>query len=146
MNNDPIDDVIAALHAFEPGHDDTDNVPRLYEIFDNFGSLTQRARAMPAMFSLFERFPDADFGSPGPLVHELEAIPNYLPLLRTSLGRVPTGHTVWMMNRVLNTKLPDDHRELWLSELRAVLVHPHASEQTRKVAEMFLAHQERTVR
>jgi hypothetical protein len=89
------------------------------------------------MFGLLERFPDAEFGSPGPLVHELEAIPGYLPLLRDSVRRQPTYHTVWMINRLLNTKLPSEQRASWLLELRAAPEHPLASEQTRRSAEDF---------
>src|SRR5262249_6949360 len=73
MADDPIKAVIDALNAFQPGRDDIDNVPRLYDIFSDFSSLPHRERAMPAMFFLLERFPDAEFGSPGPLVHELAA-------------------------------------------------------------------------
>ena len=87
------------------------------------------------MFCLLERFPDAEFGSPGPLVHELEAIPGYLPLLRDSVRRQPTHLTVWMIKRVLSTNLPSDQRESWQSELRAALEHPLASEQTHRFAE-----------
>lgn len=142
MTDDAINDIIAALNTFEPGHDDTDNLCRLYEIFSDFRSLPQRGRAMPAMFFLLERFPDAEFGVPGPLVHELEAIPDYLPLLRDSVRRQPTSYTVWMINRLLNTTLPGEQRESWLSELRAALDHPLASEQTRKAAERYLIYQE----
>lgn len=141
LTDDPIDDLIAALNTFEPARDDTDNLVRHYDIFRDFRVVPQRDRAMPAMFSLLERFPDAEFGSPGPLVHELEAIPCYLPLLRDSLRRQPTHLTVWMANRLLNTELPNDQRESWLSELRAALHHPLASEQTRSFAEEFLNHQ-----
>lgn len=139
--DDPIAIVIAALNSFEPSRDDTDNLYRLYQLFEGFRSLPDRHRAALAMFSLLERFPDAEFGSPGPLVHELEAIPGYVPLLRGSVRRQPTYHTVWMVNRLLNTKLPSDQRESWLSELRAALEHPLASEQTRRSAEEFLEHQ-----
>ena len=135
MTDDPINDIIAALNTFEPARDDTDNLYRLYQLFEGFSSLPDRDRAAPAMFGLLERFPDAEFGSPGPLVHELEA------LLRDSVRRQPTFLTVWMINRVLNTELPSEQRESWLSELRAVREHPLASEQTRTFAEEFLEHQ-----
>lgn len=112
LPDDPIDDVIAALNTFEPARDDTDNLVRLYDIFRNFLAVPQRDRAMPAMFSLLERFPDAEFGSPGPLVHELEAIPGYLPPLRDSLRRQPTYLTVWMANRssTLNSQTTKENR------------------------------------
>ena len=137
MADDPIKAVIDALNAFQPGRDDIDNVPRLYDIFGDFGSLPHRERAMPAMFFLLERFPDAEFGSPGPLVHELEAISGYLPLLCDSVRRQPTYRTVWMINRVLGTDLPSDQRAAWQSELRAALEHPLASALTRRFAEDF---------
>jgi hypothetical protein len=117
------------------------NLARLYEIFTDFRSLPDRARAMPAIFSLLERFPDAEFGSPGPLVHELEAIPDYEPLLRDSLRRQPTYHAVWMINRILNSRLPDDQRETWLSALQTAREHPLARDQTREAAEDSLQHQ-----
>jgi hypothetical protein len=141
LTDNTLDDVIAALNTFEPSRDDTDNLVRLSDIFRDFRVLPQRDRAMPAIFALLERFPDAEFGCPGPLVHELEAIPGYLPLLRDSLRRQPTHLTVWMTNRLLNTELPNDQREHWLSELRAAFQHPRASEQTRRFAEEFLNHQ-----
>jgi hypothetical protein len=138
MTDDPINDIIAALNTFEPGRDDTDNLYHLYQLFEGFRSLPDRDRAALAMFGLLERFPDAEFGSPGPLVHELEAIPGYLPLLRDSVRRQPTYHTVWMINRLLNSKLPSEQRASWLLELRGALEHPLASEQTCKSAERFL--------
>src|SRR6185295_10613605 len=75
------------------------------------------------MFSLIERFPDAEFGSPGPLVQELAAIPGYIPLLLDTVRRQPTHHTACMVNRLLNTELPSDQRESWQSELRTAFVH-----------------------
>jgi hypothetical protein len=139
--DDPIAVVVAALNSFEPARDDTDNLYRLYQLFEGFSSLPDRDRAAPAMFGLLERFPDAEFGSPGPLVHELEAIPGYLPLLRDSVRRQPTYHTVWMINRLLNSKLPSEQRASWLLELSAALEHPLASKQARKSAEHFLGAQ-----
>jgi len=76
--HDQIAIVIAALNSFEPSRDDTDNLYRLYQLFEGFRSLPDRNRVAPAMFSLLERFPDAEFGSPGPLVHELARIMHQL--------------------------------------------------------------------
>jgi hypothetical protein len=146
MTDDPINDVITALDTFEPTDYDVKNELRLDEIFADFRALPDRARAMPAIFSLLERFPDAEFGSPGTLVHELEAIAGYERLLyerllRDSLRRQPTFRTVWMVNRILNGRLPDDQRETWLSELRMAGEHPLAGEGTRYSVEHFLEYQ-----
>jgi hypothetical protein len=50
--SDPVAIVIAALNSFEPSRDDTDNLYRLYQLFEGFGSLPDRHRAAPAMLSL----------------------------------------------------------------------------------------------
>jgi hypothetical protein len=41
--------------------------------------MTRRPTVLSAATALLERFPDAEFGSPGRLVQELPAIPGYLP-------------------------------------------------------------------
>jgi hypothetical protein len=91
-----VEATIAALNAFLPA-DDGKDIARLYEIFEGFGSLAGRERAIGPIFELLERFPDADFGSPGPLVHELEAMDGYQVFLRESIRRRPTATTVWMV-------------------------------------------------
>jgi hypothetical protein len=136
-----IDSVIAALDAFQPSAVDTHNVHRLYEIFDGFRSLSGRERAAPAIYALLERFPDAELGSPGPLVHELEAIVGYQALLLASLHRQPSDLTVWMVNRILNSELSSEQRQMWLSELRAAGQHPNAPESTRMSVTDFLEYQ-----
>jgi hypothetical protein len=138
--------LIAALNSFEPSRDDIDKLYDLYRLFEGFHSLPDRDRVAPALFGLVERFPDRESGSSGPLDHHvgallrwLEAIPSHLPLLRESLHRWPVQHTVWMVIRQLNTTLPRDQTESWLSELRAAAEHPLASAQTRRFAEDSLA-------
>jgi hypothetical protein len=95
---------------------------------------------MPAMFSLLERFPDAEFGSPGPLVSELEVIPGYETLLELSVARQPTELTIWMINRILNVSSSEGHAR-WLSKLESTLHHPLASAHVREAARMFIQHQ-----
>jgi hypothetical protein len=48
MTDDPINDIIAALNTSEPGRDETDNLYRLYDLFEGFRSLPDRYRAAPA--------------------------------------------------------------------------------------------------
>ena len=51
-----------------------------------------------------EGHPELDFGTPGPLVHFVEKFvgAEFIDALVASVSRRPTGHTVWMVNRVLN--------------------------------------------
>lgn len=133
---------IAALNAFVPA-DDGKDVARLYEIFDGVEKVKGRERAMRPMFEFLERFPDADVGTPGPLVHELEAIDGYQSLLRESLHRRPTPTTVHMVNRILNSSLTKEERQSWLGELKAAAAHPAASSSAREEAAYYVDHQAR---
>jgi hypothetical protein len=135
-----VDATIAALKAFVPTGDGKD-VAGLYEILEGFGSLPGRDRAIRAMFQLMERFPDADLGAPGPLVHEIEAIDGYQLLLRESLHRRPTEHTLGMVNRILNSRLSEEDRRSWMKELFAVAHHPDAPVSARQAAQFFIDHQ-----
>jgi hypothetical protein len=133
-----VDDLIAALRSFEPTNDESDNVHRLNEIFEGFHLFADRAEAAPEIFALIERFPAAGFGAPGPLVHELEALPNYAKLLAASLQRQPTELATWMANRLLNTPLPRAARAAWLQCLAEVTTHPRAAAPVRESAIRFL--------
>ncbi len=113
----------------------------LYEIFQDFQLIHDREQAVPAMLGLLERFPDAELGNPGPIVHELEAIAGYESQLLESLHRQPTFLTVWMVNRILNSDLTEHEKAIWLAELKAAGQHPKSSESTKECAEEFLEHQ-----
>ena len=137
-----IEVVIARLDAFVPS-DESESVDHLYQHLAPLAALppVERLPAAPAILSLIERFPDAEFGSPGPLVHELEAIPGYEDLLKGSLQRQPEALTVWMANRILNSELAPNARATWLTILSNVLCHPNTSEVTKDLAAEFLEHQ-----
>lgn len=137
---DAVQAVIEALSCFTPD-DETDNVWRLYQLFEGFGELPHREAAMPAMFALMERWPDAELGSPGPLVQELEAIAGYEPLLAESVLRQPTDLTVWMLNRILNALPEGSDHALWLARLQAASTHAKAPDFVRESAQHFLLHQ-----
>jgi hypothetical protein len=112
-------------------------------VLDGFRSLPDREKAMPAMFGLLERFPDAELGTPGPLVHEFESMGGHDAVLAESLGKQPTVLTVWMVNRILNVTKDRAQQAHWLRQLRAALEHPLAAEHIRASAASFIEHQER---
>ncbi len=133
-----IDDLLSELHAFEPTTDGADNVHRLNELLAGFAALPGCERVAPALLALLERHPQADFGTPGPLVHALESQPGYPDLLAASLERQPTELTAWMANRLLNSKLPRDDRTAWLKRLTVVTSHPKAAPSVRDSTIRFL--------
>ncbi|WP_148289207.1 hypothetical protein [Herbaspirillum sp. B65] len=137
-----IENVIAGLEAFVPTEEDDDTC-KLYEILAGLQPLAPELRkpVIPAILSLIERYPEAELGSPGTLVHELESIPGYQPFLRESVLRQPTDLSTWMVNRILNSELPQDIRAGWLSVLSEVTKHPLASKILRRTATHFLQRQ-----
>ena len=133
-----VDELLTELQAFAPTDDVADNVHRLNELLAGFGALPGCERVAPALLALLERHPQADFGTPGPLVDALERQPGYAELLAGSLERQPTELTAWMANRLLNSKLPREDRVVWLKRLTVVTSHPKAAASVRDSAIRFL--------
>ena len=136
-----IEHVAAQLNAFRPDPTTGNDSARLQEIVEGLRRFPRRLEAVPVIFALIERFPNADLGSPGPLVRELESMGGYQQELRSSLRRLPTMLTLWMVNRILNSRLPSEERSAWLTELRACTSHPLASITGKSEASEFLQHQ-----
>jgi hypothetical protein len=136
--NRSVDDLLRDLQAFVPTGDGADNVHRLNELLAGFAALPGCERVVPGLLALMERHPQADFGTPGPLVHALECQPGYPDQLAASLDRQPTELGAWMANRLLNSRLPRDERSAWLRRLTAVASHPKAAAGVRDSAIRFL--------
>ena len=133
-----VDELLRELQAFAPTGDGEDNVHRLNDLLEDFASLPDCERVVPALLALVERHPQADFGAPGPLVRALECQPGYPDQLAASLERQPTELGAWMANRLLNSKLPRDDRAAWLRRLTVVTSHPKAPASVRDSAIRFL--------
>ena len=113
---------------------------RLDELCDEVRAADDAAVYAPVLFRTMERLDEVELGTPGPLVHTLEAWRGrYEPLLEESVRRRPSPLSVWMVNRILNTKPPD--AESWLTLLRSVAAHPTASAATKAQAERFVKYQ-----
>jgi hypothetical protein len=93
--------------------------------------------AIPELFIVMERMPAADLGSLGPLVHTLEALKGYEKELIRSVGRCPSLLSVWMINRILNTDLPSDIRQSYISLLHEAATRPDVPKAVRDHARDF---------
>lgn len=73
-------------------------------------------KLVETILSLFERYPDEDFGMPGPLAHVVERFyrKGYEDDLEVSLRRSPTALTIWLANRIVNSKDANFQRFLTL--------------------------------
>ncbi len=137
------DQMIAALDAFVADPTDVTTLRDLYTVTQDFDALseTDQARVVPTMFRLMERWPEADLGKPGPLVHAIESleVSIYGEMLAESVRRRPMYLNLWMVNRILNENPPDaDH---WLLLLRDVTLDPSATADAKEEAAGFLDHQ-----
>lgn len=123
-----LEETIAALEGFTPTGEEHVDVARLDEIVDRLACAEQVEAAIPAMLRVFERFPHALLGSPGPLVHCVErtGVGTFLPMVLASFKRRPNQMTLWMIDRCLRTGVPGGLRLSVLSTLREVRRAPHA--------------------
>lgn len=98
---------------------------------------------LPFIFSVMETNPDLDYGMPGPVVHFMESYyrKGYEEILLRSVQNIPTSHTVWMLNRVINDpKL--SNRELYIEVLKSSLDRNDISQFVRTDIENFLKYQQ----
>jgi len=112
----------------------------LAEVATSIESHPSPAVLFPAVFHFMERLDACDLGSPGPLVHALEAVGGYVPELSASVVRKPTFLTLWMLNRILNAANAENRGQL-LQLLALSVEHPKASSQARSAAAQFLHRQ-----
>lgn len=117
-------------------------VAELYQLVEPIEQLHGAEEVIPEVFSFMERCPEVDIGSPGPLIHFVEKFyPIYLEQLIASIERHPTHHTVWMVNRILNSMHSAEKKQRLVAALRQVQANPLASAYTKVEAADFLAQQ-----
>jgi hypothetical protein len=141
------EEVISGLRSLEARDFDYNNIDacgweRLEELTVALMELPSPERAIPELFSVMERLPESDLGSPGPLVHTMEKlVGSYEEELAESVRRRPTELSVWMVNRILNGELSEARRQHYLALLEAAAIHPSANDTLRDVVRGFLDHQ-----
>ncbi len=103
---------------------DGDYWPLLNSLADEIENHLEGASIIPAVLRLFERFPDGEFGEPGPLVHAIEKYyrRGYENHLLEFLQVKPTKRALWLARRIVNAHdeneaifapYAEQHRELW---------------------------------
>ena len=133
--------VLSALDAFTPGDDPDETMRALSQTVSRGRPGLDPRRFRRAVFALLERFPDAEFGTPGALIHEVERRPGFEDELEQSLARQPTFLSVSMVNRLMN--LTEDAQTLlrWSTVLESVTRHARAPDWVQKAASRYLEHQ-----
>jgi hypothetical protein len=127
-------------HDFDYTNSGARGWERLDELCGELRAVNDPAVCAPVMFRTMERLDGVELGTPGPLVHTLEAWRGgYEKLLGESVRRKPTPLSVWMVNRILNARPPD--ADSWLALLRSVADNPAASDATKAEASGFIKYQ-----
>lgn len=87
-----------------------------------------------------ERHERFDFGAPGAFVQLLEQFHGrgYEGLLVESIGRKPTSHTVWMLNRVMKGSRNSEDIAKYIGVMRDVSANAMADDSAREAAQHFL--------
>src|SRR5689334_10333712 len=96
--------IIAEFEQFTPTENDFNDRGRLMlrDLCNDVLDTPDPAAAIPAILSVIEKYPDADFGAPGVLVHTLEKISGYEGLLIESIQRRPAPLALIMLSRLRN--------------------------------------------
>lgn len=103
------------------------------------------SQLIPSMFEYVEVNPDFSNGSPGTMVHFIEAYyPIYKNMLLESLARNPSQMVVLMVNRILNSKLEPEERAEYTAALEVVRDNRNVRASVRKEADDFLKYQQKS--
>ncbi len=136
-----IEQFIAALDAIADD-DELEFEGQVYAVVEGLDESDENLKcAFTAIFDLFERLPEEDFGTPGALVHLLEARGGYKDLLKDSIHRRPSIPTVTMVNRLLNSSLTTDERDGWLDSLLEIVGSSSSADSVKDLAKHYLAYQ-----
>ena len=144
------EEIITGLRTLRPSDFDYGNMEargweRLSELTDALMAMPAGPpeTAIPELFSVMERMPEVDLGSPGPIVHTLETLKGYEAELMRSVRRSPSLLSLWMINRILNTDLPNNIRQSYMSVLSQAANRPDVSKTIRDDARNFFELQSR---
>ena len=112
------------------------------EILEKIEEEDDSIEYVEAILKFMEENPYLDYGMPGPAVHYIERyfLRGYEQLLYESLTRRPIQHTVWMLNRIINSPKLEE-KEKYLSLLSNIASDNSVDAAVREDAKNFLEHQ-----
>jgi hypothetical protein len=118
------------------------DVEAMYDLIDQLRELENPREFVLHFFDWFEENSQFDLGSPGPFVHFIEEKIDYIEHLASSIKRKPTIVTVWMANRIANSKTDSKELNYWINLLCTASSHPLADQDTLDSALEFMKYQE----
>ena len=95
------------------------------------------------LFELFEKHPSVYWGEPGAIVHYLESLDRdlYEKELIASIERCPVDHTLWMLNRLCNSKHTKEEINKYCNIFKDVVEQKNLDSNVVSSAEHFFNYQ-----
>jgi hypothetical protein len=123
---------------FDLNYVDANGIEKCYELMDEILELEDPTKVIDEILLVFERLPDSDLGTPGPLLSGLEKISGYEERLIESVERQPVPQTVLAINGLLNLPQSIEERHRLMTLLESTLQNPQANDRTKEDAKDFL--------
>lgn len=134
---------VSFLRSYNPS-DDASPIATLYPVVALIENEESAPEAFDEIFAFFERYPDADLGAPGPLVHLIEGhVGKYEDMLATSLKKKPSAATVEMANRILNAHRSTEEEAKLMGLLAGIASDTSASDYVRGQAQHYHEYQKK---
>ncbi|MDE6092709.1 MAG: hypothetical protein K2G14_06390 [Ruminococcus sp.] len=113
-----------------------------YQVCDFLETADNKEKYIPCILELMENNPLAEWGCPGEFVHFMESCNSdiYEKLLKESIKRCPTLHTLFMLNRLCNGKTTEEIPE-YINILCNICENTSIHEIIRDTAEDFMNYQ-----
>ena len=110
------------------------------ELIETWISVGLGIEAIEPIIRFMENHPTVDYGAPGALVHFVERFygNGYEEILVESIKRKPTGHTVAMLNAVINGTKTIKIKKQLIEVMQQVKSNPLADQITLQQANHFL--------
>ena len=131
-----LNSIIQKMEAGMQDNEDFETV--MMDCMEEIEEKCNQLDSVQPLLRLMERHPLTDFGSPGSIVHFVERFykKGYEEELLLSLKRMPTLHTVWMLNRLINGT---DQAEVYLDLLKEISENASYDKEIREEALHFLS-------
>ena len=133
-----MDELESIIKKIEDNIDSDDFEVVGIECMEDIKSNYNQLDSVQPLLQLMERHPLTYFGSPGEIVHFVEKFykKGYEEKLIASLKRMPTVHTICMLNRIINGA---DNSEYYLDLLKQISKNKYYDKEIREEALHFLS-------
>lgn len=120
-----------------------------YQLVQRWLADSVGAEAIESVLHFMEKHPEIDYGAPGPLVSFIERSFRaggserqvYEDAVLASIQRVPTAHTVWLLNRIINVTEDRETKRHLLEAMSEAFGNPRADSFAREQIAEFLKYQ-----